>query len=396
MRTALRQRGPIAMGALTAVLYASSVSMGFQSQTGDLSEGITWGGAALSMALIGTLLLARRPGNRIGWMLLLYGFLQTLAGWAELYGEYPAATGVELPFAVGISWVIGSVWVVSGAILLVYLPLNFPTGLPPSPRWRWVGWIAAAGVALSLVSTLYVAVLRPELMPLGWDHIEQAAPELAGLFTISDLGYPLLMAAGPLAVVSLIVRFVRSRGEERQQIKLLAFAGTLTVLFVISISIAGDLPRGVEVVGTAISMPSIGIATMVAVLRYRLFEIDRVVSRTLTYALLSLLLVGIYLGAVTVLTAATTALSTDSPVAVAAATLVAAAAFQPTRRRIQAMVDRRFNRARYDARRTVEAFASSLRQEVDLDDVRGHLLETVDDVLQPQAVTIWWRTGSPA
>ena len=391
----LRRQGSLVLGAMTVALYAGSIYMGYQTRNEDLLSGITWGGSALTVALIGALIARRLPGNRIGWLLLASGFFETLAGAADLYGELSATLRQPLFMAPAVSWIGGSTWAISASILLVFLPLYFPTGRPPSPRWRWVGWLGLAGVGMLLISTAFVALVRPELMGLEWEAIEAATGDVQWLFSASELGFPLLMAAGPLAVLSLIVRFVRSRGVERQQIKVLAYAGALTITFIIASNV-GELPRVVEAIASAVAMPSLGIATMVAILRHGLYDIDRLVSRTLTYALLTLLLVGLYLVAVTTLTAVTAPVTRDSPVAVAAATLLAAAAFQPARRRIQAVVDRRFNRARYDARQTVEAFASSLRQEVDLDGVNSHLVTTVTDILSPTDVAVWLRPGSTA
>lgn len=268
---------------------------------------------------------------------------ETIAGAADLYGALSVTLQQPLPGVSAVSWIGGSTRAFSASILLVVLPLCFPTGRPPTPRWRWVGWLGATGTVLLLISTAYVAIFIPELMSLEWEVIEARTRDVQWLFTMSDLGFPLLMAAGPLAVLSLIVRFTRSRGVERQQIKLLAYP-----------------------------------------------------SRTLTYALLSLFLVGVYLAGVTTLTAVTAPLAPESPLAVAAATLLAAAAFQPARRRIQSVVDRRFNRARYDARRTIDAFAASPRQQADIDDVHSHLITTVAGILSPREVRVWLRPRSTA
>jgi hypothetical protein len=387
---------------LAAVLGFSALVLGVVAgvlaqsvPTEDVLEGMIWGSATLSLALIGAVIAVRRPNHAVGWLLLIGGFGETLAGASLLYGEYSLATARGLPFADVVWWVGGSMWTFSAAALLVFLPLYFPTGAPPSRRWRWVGWAGVLGVALLQLSTVEVAVFRPELMRLiDWDVVEAAAGDQP-LFAVSELGFPVLMVAGPVALVSLIVRFIGSRGEERQQIKLLVFAATMMITFIIGTNLT-ELPRWAEALGTAIAMPAVGIATMVAVLRYRLFDIDRLISRTLAYAALTVLLVTIYLSAVTILTAVTAPVTGDSPLAVAASTLLAAAAFQPARRRIQSAVDRRFNRARYDAQLTLEAFSSSLRQEVDLDDVHQHLRQTVGSVLEPSEIKVWLRPSGGA
>lgn len=379
------------LGAVAFVLYVVAGVIGSRVPSEEFFEGMIWGSGALSLALIGTVVAVRRPRHIVGWLLIMAGLGESLAGASTLYAQYRTSAGEYLPYSDYVGWIGGSMWAFSAATLLIFLPLYFPTGRPPTPRWRWVGWVGVAGIVALLLGTADVLVSSPHLIGEEWDVIDAAS---AGrpLFVVSEAAFPLMMAAAPVALLSLVVRFFRSRGEERQQIKVLMLAAATTVVFVLVTNLTDGLPRLIEAAATALAIPSLGVATMVAVLRYRLFEIDRVVSRTLTYGLLTVLLIGIYLLAVTVLTAATAPFTGDSPVAVAAATLLAAAAFQPARRRIQSAVDRRFNRARYDGRRTVEAFATSLRQEVDIDDVRAHLVGTVDDILNPAEVRLWLRT----
>ena len=388
---------PLALGwaALSIALYVVAGVLGSQVPSEDFLDGAVRGTSTLLLTLIGAAIALRRPRHKLGWLLMVAGSGELLAGTCIVYGAYLTDAGAHLPYATQVSWIGGSMWAFSAAALLILLPLYFPTGRPPTPRWRWVGWIGGAGVVALFLGTLDVLVFLPHLMDARWEVIEAAS---AGrpLFIISEAAFPLMMAAGPVALLSLIVRFVRSTGEERQQIKLLIYAVTMTLVFLLATNLTEGIPRTVEVVATGLAIPSVGVATMIAVLRYRLFEIDRVVSRTLAYALLTVLLVGIYVLAVSALTTITTSRTGDSPIAVAAATLLAAAAFQPARRRIQTAVDQRFNRARYDARRTVEHFASTLRQEVDIDDVRSQLVGTVDTVLSPSAVRVWVRPGGNA
>lgn len=377
------------LGIAAVGLTAVSFVIGSQNEAENFTEGVIWGTAAMLVALIGGVVAVRRPRHVVGWLLVIAGLGETLAGTSSLYGAHVTAAGGRLPFADGVGWVGGSLWAFSITSLLVFLPLYFPTGRPPSPRWRWVAWIGTAGIMLLLLSTIDIALFRSELMGLEWDAVEAQA---AGrpLFALSELGFPVILAAAPLALLSLVVRFFRSRGVERQQIKLLVFAVALTVTFILLLNLT-ELPPLVEAVGTAVAMPSIGIATMIAVLRYRLFEIDRLVSRTLTYGLLTVLLAAIYLAGVTVLTAATAPFTRDSPVAVAAATLLAAAAFRPARRRIQAMVDRRFNRAAYSAEATVGMYRTRLRDELELDGISRNLEDVVASSLQPSALVLWLR-----
>lgn len=379
----------VTLGVTVVGLTATSFALGAQNPAESFTEGAIWGSAAMSVGVIGAVVATRRPRHLVGWLLLIGGLGEALAGTSSLYGDHVTAGGERLPLADAVGWIGGSLWAFSVASLLVFLPLYFPTGRPPSPRWRWVGWLGAAGIVLLLLSTVDIALFRPELMGLEWEAMEA---EAAGrpLFALSELGFPVVMAAAPLALLSLVVRFVRSRGEERQQIKLLVFAVAITVTFILLLNLT-ELPPLVEALGTAVAMPSIGIATMVAVLRYRLFEIDRLVSRTLTYGTLTVLLVGVYLVAVTVLTAATAPLTDDSPLAVAAATLLAAAVFQPARRRIQSVVDRRFNRAAYSAESTVRSYRAQLRDELELEGITRDLQDAVAATLQPSSAVLWVR-----
>ncbi len=376
------------LGALAVVLWGSAMFMVTRIPQEDALEGAIWGTAMLSSAIIGSVIAVRVPRHIVGWLLLIGGLGETLAGASSMYGDL-AAAGRDLPLQDAVSGIGGSLWAFSAAALLVFLPLYFATGRPPSARWRWVGWLGATAVALLLSTTVDIAIFRPELMGLGWEAVEAAAGDRL-TFVLSEHAFELLLGAAPLALLSLVVRFIRSRGEERQQIKLLVYAVAVTVAFIGATNLI-ELPRLVQALGTAIALPSIAVATMVAVLRYRLFDIDRVISRTLTYTATTAVLVGVYLGAVTALTTLTAPVTGDSAVTVAAATLASAAAFQPARRRIQSAVDRRFNRAAYDGRRTLQAFAGHLRQDVDLDDVRRHLSQTVQQVLQPATVVLWMR-----
>ncbi len=194
-----------------------------------------------------------------------------------------------------------------------------------------------------------------------------------------------------LSIVSLVLRFRRSTGIERRQMKLFVFAGVLVVAFPLigETALEKVLPATDVLFAVAVAMPPVAIG--VAVLRYRLYDIDRLISRSVTYGLLTAVLLGVYVGAVTALTAVTATAAGNSPIAVAAATLLAAAAFQPARRRIQAIVDRRFNRAAYDAARTMDDFRTQLRDEVDLVAIHDRVAGVLDSTVQPTHRTLWLR-----
>jgi hypothetical protein len=203
----------------------------------------------------------------------------------------------------------------------------------------------------------------------------------------------LLVVLAAAAFGSLVIRFRRSRGEERQQLKWFTYAAALVPL-----SVVGDaLPAPVGDLATALPIVFLPVATGIAILRYRLYDIDRLINRTLVYGLLTTLLAGVYGGVVLILGQAFSSMGRDTPSwAVAGATLAVAALFQPARRRIQAVVDRRFNRRKYDAARTVEAFSVRLRDEVDLDALSADLLAVVDQTMQPTKATLWLRPSAQA
>jgi hypothetical protein len=271
----------------------------------------------------------------------------------------------------------------------------FPTGRPPSPRWRWVSWLAGIGNLLFIVSYLSVWPRR------GVALLGIRSPEpTGGLMVPYTVGTAAAMVAVLAGAVSLVVRFRRARGVERQQLKWLAYAGALAVLgFPLLVAAEGVIrpPELVADVAAAVLILPIPVAVSVAVLRYRLYDIDRLINRTLIYGLLTALLGAVYAGLVLVLGQLFGGIGTEPPSwAVAGATLAVAALFQPARRRIQAIVDRRFNRRKYDAARTIEAFSARLRDKVDLDALAAELLTVANQTMQPTTVSLWLRPASQA
>jgi hypothetical protein len=298
--------------------------------------------------------------------------------------------GVSHPGAVPalewIGWVSNWAWVPAILMILLLLAL-FPDGWPLSPRWRPLIWAIVAGALVSIVGSALIPgiVDAPSLRnPLGLPGaagatLDQALPKLF-------LGLPVAAVA---AAASLIVRFLRARGVERQQLKWLAYAaGLLSVTVVVQDSWLG----GWAVAAGNVALWAIPAAIGVAILRHRLYDIDRLINRTVVYGLLTALLAGVYSGVVLVLGQVFGGVGTDPPSwAVAGATLAAAALFQPARRRIQAGVDRRFNRRKYNAAKTIEAYSVRLRDEVDLDTLSAELLGVVDQTIQPTAASLWLR-----
>ncbi|HVM18713.1 MAG TPA: hypothetical protein VM307_02010, partial [Egibacteraceae bacterium] len=306
----------------------------------------------------------------------------------------------QMPGAVFAAWFHNWYWFPLLVLILLFVPMLFPTGRPLTPRWNWLYWSAVAVLTLMTVASW----TSPTLTDGSIDDPAYAVPNPIGLgpagtrFEDSALAGVLFGAALFLAlcsVLSLIIRFRRSRDVERQQMKLFLYAVVLLAALPIteSLGLHRFLPDTNLFFGIAIALPPIAIG--VAVTRYRLYEIDRLISRTLTYALLTALLIAVYLGSVTALTAVTAPVTGDSPAAVAVATLVAAALFGPARRRIQAAVDRRFNRARYDAALTLDAYRAALRDELDLTAIAAGLQAAADLTVEPSRSLVWLRPETP-
>jgi hypothetical protein len=335
-------------------------------------------------ALVGALICARQPWNRIGWLLVVGGLAN--GGYvAVMYATHGRQQLAELP----VTWMTGWLFWLTAFITLMFLLLLYPTGRLLSRRWRPVAWAVAAWGILGLATM----VANPELADPGfWNPV--GGRGLGGQFATKAieanvaLGWLLVLLALVLAataLASLVVRFRRARGVERQQLKWLVYGWGLSAAANTLVPVswaAGILPWLVNW--------AVAIAIAVAILRYRLYEIDRLINRTLVYGLLTALLGAVYAGAVLVLGQLFGGLGGEPPSwAVAGATLAVAALFQPARRRIQAVVDRRFNRRRYDAARTVEAFSLRLRDQVELDTLSAELLTVVDQTMQPTAVSLW-------
>ena len=332
----------------------------------------------IAALVMGFVLASRRPENRIGWLFLVAGVALGLSGFANGYAAHALVVHHgSLPGGRWFAWLSNWTWVVPVTVL-AFVFLLFPTGHLRSRRWRLAAWFVGGVFALATVWMLIVATRL-------WAHpFPSSSPGAPGLTALlyRMTGF-LISAAVLVSVVALVVRFARSSGEERLQLKWCAAAAlVLAVVFVVSIW------ANSAIVNVLQSLAFVGLwtAIAVAVLKYRLYDIDRIISRTLAYAIVTGLLIGLYAGLVLL---ATRVLTFHTPVAVAAATLAAAALFSPLRRRVQQVVDRRFNRARYDADRTVAAFAARLKDEVGLDSIRRDLADTVHTALEPAHVSVW-------
>jgi len=365
----------------------------------------------LAFPIVGALIVSRRPHNPIGWICLVDGFLWMFLAIIDLYGVYGLAKPGSVPFPVVIYALGQWLWVPTVGLLAVYLALLFPDGRLPSRRWRPLAWLSGVVIVLVSVTQGLVPGPLPELgsarNPFGLEGqpwLEDATSAILVVFLVCILA----------SAVSLILRYRRSRGEERQQIKWIAFAASFLGMGFVSTMVSGIIAffLAPESWGTAntpplwfdilfsvvlLSFGAVPIAVGFAVLRYRLYEIDILINRTLVYGSLTATLALIYFGGVATTQAIFRALTgqVEQPqLAIVVSTLVIAALFNPLRHRIQGFIDRRFYRRKYDARRTLETFSTRLRDETDLQALSDDLVGVVRDTMQPAHASLWLR--SPA
>jgi hypothetical protein len=347
-----------------------------------------WVSAAFAAA--GWVLAFRRPANPLGWIMLGGAFFFALSEDASYYtvADYGLRHG-DLPLG-GLALLAQPGWA-PGIVLLGLLVLLFPDGRLPSSRWRWLVATYAAVAALWMAGTVVLTVRaladhRTQVDSGGNLLLLSGHDPAAGWWNVlQDLFFPLLIACWLASIASQALSFRRSSGERRQQLKWLLAGSAATLVALGLAALLRSVPWLSDVIGV-IGFLALPVSIGVAVLRYRLFDIDRIVSRTLAYAIVTGLLVGVYAGLVLL---TTEVFGFHTPVAVAASTLAAAALFTPVRRRVQRLVDRRFNRARYDAETTVAAFADRLKDAVNLDAARDDLAKTVHQALEPAHLSVW-------
>ena len=335
----------------------------------------------LGYATIGLVLGLRRPANPIGWLFAASGLVWSLTIPFDPWLNQLILDHRPLPLAAQLGALVGEFnWAPAVALGITLPALLVPDGRLRSRRWRPVAAAAVAGPIMGMVGgSLIPGQLQETVVPIDNPFgLTGAAGTVAAVVGFSGLG--LWVASLLAALVSLVLRFRASRGTERQQLRWVAAGATGAV--------AGLLVGMAGVVVTYFAVLCVPVGVAVAVLRYRLWDLDRLVSRTVTYTLVTALLVLPYL---LILAAATRLVEGSGSLAVAAATLAAAALFQPLRRRVQELVDRRFNRRRYDAARTVEGFAARLRDQLDLDALEGELLAVTNQTMQPSQASLWLR-----
>ncbi len=353
--------------------------------------------------VVGWLVASKRPANPMGWIFLGVGLSQALDTIASQY----AIVGLQtmpgsLPAADVMSWIASWVWAPGFGLLLTATVLLFPDGRPPSPRWRpvlWAGGLAVVLLALPIAIIAWpsrgVALLGSGPGPSDVVAGDPVATAVLGfLGALTNVGLLLLLASSACSVAGLVIRFRRSTGVERAQLKWFAAAGVVEIALIVA-STLEILPWLQLNTALAIAVsPLLPVAATIAILRYRLYEIDRIVSRTIGYLLVSGLLAAMFALLVVTLQGLLAPFTESNGLAVAGSTLAVAALFQPARRRIQWAVDRRFNRARVDAERIEGELTNRIRDQVDAGAVVGLLVTSVEQTVQPAFSTVWIRESA--
>jgi hypothetical protein len=352
----------------------------------------------VSCSTVGVLIASRRPAHPIGW---LFSALGLLSGVHLFCGEYAIyALVVErgaLPGGRVSAWIIGWLWVPINA-LLAFVALLFPDGKPPSPRWRPVGWLNGVMAVAGSFAAAFLPGPSPWIAaidnPFGVEGLKDIKNLVDG--SLEALSYGVFGVAG---VVSLYFRFRHAEQVEREQIKWLAYAGAVLLTGAILLYAGPDPLNGLWIrqVGFAlwvIGFVGLPIAIGIAIFKYRLYEIDILINRTLVYGSLTGALVLMYFGSVAttqVIFRVLTGQEEQPQLVIVVSTLVIAALFNPLRRRIQALIDRRFYRRKYDAAKTLETYSAKLRDETDLDALNAELIGVVNETMQPAHVSLWLR-----
>jgi hypothetical protein len=332
---------------------------------------------------VGALVASRRPKNAIGWLLCVVGLAISSSIFLDEYASYAQSLRSGSLPGPGVAAFLSTIN--PGPLLAIFVLLLFPDGRLPSRRWRPVVWLLVAGIALYLIRGTLVL---EHANPVGVEPPR-------GVFEATSILEDVLLTAGVVgAVASVALRLWRSRGEERQQIKWLVYAASVVVVGALGLFLPS--PSSIFWAVTLLGLAAMPVAVGIAILRYRLYEIDLIINRTLVYGPLTAMLVLFYLGGVVSLQYAFRALTgQESQLGIVASTLAIAALFNPLRRWLQAFVDRRFYRRKYDARKTLEAFAAKLRDETDLEALNNELVEVVRETTQPAHVSLWLRPDTP-
>ena len=377
--------------AILAVCLAAAAVAVVLAGDGGLRVSDSFIGAITVVFIVGGHVIAtRQAGNAIGWLFLGVGVSAALGSLSGAYAQHWVDTGAGSRRLGETAAIYGEVsWIPFILVPATFLLLLFPDGRLLSRRWRPIAWAAALGI----VGNLLAEVLNPGPIP---DHPELSNPygiESGLVEAFEGVAILAILVALFGSAASVVIRFRRSGGEQRQQMKWIAFSGAVAAVTVVVMTALYEVV-GEDVANATmmLSIMAVPVATAIAIVRHRLYDIDVVINRTLVYGSLTATLAGVYVGSVLLLQLALSDLTQGSGLAVAASTLAVAALFRPVRGRIQRTVDRRFFRSRYDAARTVEAFAARLRDEVDLVALSTDLQTVAAETMRPAHVSLWLRT----
>ena len=376
-------RRPAATAMLAFTLLGTVFSVVFAQSVATVAFPVVIAG----YAVVGWLVARKQPANTVGWLLLLFAVVGGLNGVASVWAE--AAARWDWPGAALATW--SQTWLWAPMLGLTFGPLLvlFPDGQLVPARARIVLWLSAVFIVLGSVGN----ALFPFAADQGGPNPYGLEGQEASLRLVQDLAGLALMLSLIGGMAALVVRYRRADRLQRQQLKWFLFAAALLP---VAIVVGEQRSQALQEIAVPIGLALLAAAIGIAILRHGLYDIDRIISRTVGWALVTVVIGALYLGAVTVLSAATASVAGDSTVAVAASTLAAAAAFGPVRLRVQSTVDRRFNRSRYDAARTVQAYRTQLRDDLDIESITVHLQSAVSMTLQPERATLWLRTPEPA
>ena len=407
------------LGALSVTMFVANVVLYFVAPS--VQSASNWGilgtvgdmlvfVSFLAFPIVGALIASKHPRNPVGWICLADGLLWMLIDTFEYYSTYGVTQRGSVPFPDAIAALNNWLWVPTVGLVGTYLLLLFPDGKLPSKRWLPLAWLSGAVIVLLSITGFLAPGPLQNIEEVRNPFGLEALPWLQGAVYLI---LPLLPVCMLASAASLVTRYRRSRGEVRQQIKWIAFAASLMGVLYLGIMSTGILiwlvsaPETPSDLGTrslwgalledvgVLSFAGVPVAIGLAVLRYRLYDIDLLINRTLVYGALTAALVAVYMGSIVVLQGLLhTFIGQESQLAIVASTLAVAALFNPLRHRIQALIDRRFYRRRYDARKTLEAFSSKLRDETDLQALGDDLVGVVRETMQPAHASLWLRPDS--
>ena len=353
--------------------------------------------ALLMFPVMGMLIVSRAPGNVVGWTFCAVGLVTGLGGAAQSYAASTIRGSADPgPLGVATAWVTNWWWFPLLGLVMIVAPFLFPTGRLPSRRWRFLFWLGVLSVGV----ITFIGMTSPRLSataegsdrvlydignPLGIDGLGDPEEDPIGAVAFGGVAVGMIAAAA-----SVVARFIWSRGVERQQIKWFAAAGALIPVTVLLEEFLGDVFQDSNA-PFALTIGALPAAAGIAILRYRLYDIDVVINRALVYASLTAILGGLYVGIVFGMHALLAPVTSESDLAIAASTLAVAGLFGPVRSRVQRFIDHRFYRRKFNAQRTVEEFNSHLRDQVELSAVTAQLVDVVRDTMQPSHVSLWLR-----